>query len=153
MRWVASENLHLTLKFLGDVSQEKIPEIKLVLQKAVKQYGVLRLNAKGLGCFPNAARPSVIWIGLDGDMERLKLLAEQVENGLFEIGFPAENRPFSPHLTIGRVKAGHSAIGEAVQQFVLGEVAAWENDSIHLMQSTLKPSGAEYQALADFRLT
>lgn len=157
VRWVVPENLHLTLKFLGDVPTEKLPTIQAALKTALEGYGTLKLHAQGAGCFPNTHRPRVVWIGLGGEVKKLVGLAERIENSLVPVGFDKEKRPFSPHLTLGRVRDGQPSaqlqvIGRAVQKVKAGTLAAWHNDHVHLMQSTLKPSGSDYTVLAEFQL-
>ncbi len=151
VRWVPLENLHLTLKFLGDTPSNKISTLETALQEAVSPCQKFDLKAVGVGCFPNPKRPRVIWVGLEGGIDPLKRLVAQIENKIAPLGYPTEKRPFSPHLTIGRVKEGQK-IGEALSTFNVGEIAVWANEKVHLMQSTLKSSGAEYTALFSFNL-
>lgn len=153
VRWVPPENLHLTLKFLGDTPKDKIPELQETLQKAVSQQRKFALKAVGVGCFPNAKRPRVVWVGLEGGVVELKTLAEQIENTIAPLGFPTEKRPFSPHLTIGRVKELQDhQLGQILAAFKAGEIAAWANEKVSLMQSILQSSGAEHTVLAEFNL-
>lgn len=153
VRWVPPENLHLTLKFLGDTPKDKITELQEALQKAVSQQRKFALKAVGVGCFPNVKRPRVVWVGLEGDVVELKTLVEQIENAIAPLGFPTEKRPFSPHLTIGRVKEVEDRqIGQILAAFKAGEIAAWANGKVSLMQSILQSSGAEHTILADFNL-
>lgn len=141
------DNLHLTLKFLGDTPSNKIATLQAALQKAVLPCQKFDLKAVGVGCFPNPKRPRIIWVGLEGGIDPLKRLVEQIEKNITPLGYPPEKRPFSPHLTIGRVKDG-----QALPELAVGEIAAWANEKVHLMQSTLKSSGAEYNALFSFNL-
>jgi RNA 2',3'-cyclic 3'-phosphodiesterase len=144
------DNLHLTLKFLGDTDPDLVPEIgSLLAQKAAAHRGqpcVITLT--GLGVFPNAQRPNVLWAGIHG-AEMLVALAEELETALEPLGFARERRPFVPHLTLARVKAKppesfHDVLNRhAKTQF--GTVAVTE---VALMRSELEREGSRYTVLA-----
>lgn len=157
VRWVPAENIHLTLKFLGDVNPNQVEAIQAGLERACHNAYVHQLIAVGLGCFPNPRRPKVVWVGVGGGVEQLKHLRDQVEAEIAPLGFPTEERPFSAHLTLGRVKTEDSRVqaqvGEIIQATHVGEIAEWTSTIFSLMQSTLKPSGAEYNALAQIELS
>ena len=156
VRWVRPEGIHLTLKFLGDVSSDALPDIKAATENATAGIGSISLRAEGLGCFPNMKRPRVLWIGLKGQLDALRSLRDQVEEQVSPLGYPTEKRPFNPHLTLGRVKSSNirevSAIGKAVEATTIGEVAGWTAKSVSIMQSTLRPDGAIYAALETYNL-
>lgn len=147
-RWVRADNLHLTLKFLGSTPEEMLPEIKEALAGVAKRHGVFRLRFKGAGVFPSRKRPRVVWIGVE-DSDRLVTIQMEVEAAMAALGYEAENRPYSPHLTIGRLKSPRrrevllkeldALSGEEFGEHGVAEVA--------LMRSTLKPGGAEYSKL------
>lgn len=156
VRWVEPESLHITLKFLGDISPEMLEPVQQANRRAAQASVPLDLCATGLGCFPNPKRPRVVWIGLKGDLTGLHRLRDQVEANVAPLGFPTEDRPFSPHLTLGRVKTEdrqlQAQVGQAVAQMQIGEVATWHNTYLSLMESTLRPDGAVYTALATYQL-
>ncbi len=152
VRWVRPEGIHLTLKFLGNVPEEKIEPIAKAAQEVVAKFGPLRLRVKGLGAFPSGRKPRVIWAGLEGDLKPLLRLQKELEDSLAKLGFEPESRPFVPHLTLGRVKSGRKM--DKLRQVLaekndrVGE--GWEEmqiENLVLYQSTLKPSGAVYTPL------
>ena len=149
IRWVRPESIHLTLKFLGDVSPTDIDWIHKALEQAAAGFGALSLFAKGFGVFPNIRKPRVLWVGVSGDIEGLFHCQQRVVEELANIGFPAESRRFKAHLTIGRSK-GSIRGGRLMEAF--GELPDFESprftaDTVILYQSQLKPRGAVYKAL------
>ncbi len=152
VRWVRPGGIHLTLKFLGDVPPEKVDDIARALRTASAAHAPFSLHIAGMGCFPNPRRPRVIWIGVDEPSGTLERLYKDVERALGPLGYPPEQRPFSPHLTLGRVKRGRSATDlEALGEYVTRSkvsIGQMEVTSIHLMRSDLRPTGAIYTALA-----
>lgn len=155
-RWVAPENIHITLKFLGDVLPRQVEAIKTALANVVPQHTQFRLTATDLGVFPNLNRPSVLWVGLQGEMTQLQDLRDDVERVIAPLGFPTESRAFSPHLTLARLKDSSQAEIQALRDVIrrdpvglLGEIGVAE---ISLMQSELSPRGPRYTRLARFEL-
>ena len=114
--WVKTENIHITLKFLGNVTTEKIEEIKKALGKIASSVSSFSLKSKDIGVFPKPSFPRVVWVGIE-NQERLKELALMVEDELSKIGFPKEQREFTAHLTIGRVRSPKNK--ERLRQFLL----------------------------------
>lgn len=154
IRWVRQEGMHLTLKFLGEIKEEKRPSIENILEKVISNYKPFSLKIKGTSYFPLGRKnPRVLWTGVEAD-ETLPSLQQRLESELEKIGFPREKREFHPHLTLGRVKAP-SYIQETVRalerhkESVFGEMTVYK---ITFFQSILKPSGAEYIALSEFQL-
>ncbi|NIM90079.1 MAG: RNA 2',3'-cyclic phosphodiesterase [Candidatus Aminicenantes bacterium] len=154
IRWVRREAMHLTLKFLGEIDKERVPEIKNILEKVVRNYQPFFLKITGTGYFPAKKKnPRVLWTGVEAD-EALTSLQQTLERELQKIGFAEEKRDFHPHLTLGRVKFP-SSIQETMreleshQESVFGEMTV---KKITLFQSILKPSGAEYKALSEHQL-
>jgi 2'-5' RNA ligase len=171
VRWVRPEGIHLTLKFLGDVDREQLPEIERALCSACAPHAPLELRVGALGCFPNARRPRVLWVGVQAPGERLVHLQRDVERAIIPLGYPADRRGFHPHLTLGRVKAPRSAASRPNRKQAAGldalgdslERAARQGasvrgapvqgdtyrvDAVHLMRSELLPGGAVYRELA-----
>lgn len=149
-KWTRAENLHITLKFLGEVPQEKLDAILTALG-GVPFAQPLSLRFAGLGFFPNQRRRRVLWVGIDGPPE-LPELAVNIETTLTGVGIPKEDRGFTPHLTLARSKDGHLApkLRDALSarsHHDFGTLAAAE---FHLIRSTLKSTGAEYTTLASF---
>jgi 2'-5' RNA ligase len=154
IRWVGSQGMHLTLKFLGDVGGERVPAVEDVLRGAAAASPSFPLVLQGTGTFPGGKSPRVIWAGFK---EEPALLALQmgVEDGLEREGFSREERAFHPHLTLGRVKS-QSGVREALLELekyrgaLFGEMTARK---LTLFESVLKPQGAEYRAIAGFEFT
>lgn len=160
IRWTRPEGIHLTLKFLGDVEQDHLPEIEAALRGACAPHAPFPLQVSGLGCFPTPQRPRVLWVGVQDSSGKLAALQRDVERAIAPLGFPPERRGFHPHLTLGRVKnprrRGRNAPAlEALGAYVerarvrVGQIPV---DAVHLMRSELLPSGAVYSALATVQL-
>lgn len=155
VRWVKSEGIHLTLKFLGDTPVGKLDAIQAALAAVASQASPCAFTVGGLGCFPNARRPRVIWVGIQPVGEELASLQRAVERAMKPLGFPPEGRDFTPHLTLGRVRdrippADLSRLGALVSSTDIGTLGEVQTRSFALIQSVLKPSGAEYTPLAEF---
>lgn len=157
VRWVATENIHLTLKFLGDVSVTNLENLKQALRVEADQYPRFEIHVGGLGCFPNPRKPRVIWIGIQGPAT-LVSLQRGVDMATAKLGYMGEDRPFSPHLTIGRVRE-HASPGDLAQlrtgleALKVGMVGVAPVSHITLFKSDLNPGGAEYTRLFDFPLS
>jgi 2'-5' RNA ligase len=150
IRWVRAENIHLTLKFLGDIEEIKINEIAKAVSKAVEKYSPISLKAKGIGVFPGIKRPRVLWVGLSGQLEALVKLQQTLDENLIALGFSREERPFKGHLTMGRIKdkIDVKKLGDALMAFRRFESETFTADQIILYKSELTPSGAVYTGLA-----
>jgi 2'-5' RNA ligase len=150
--WVKPGNLHLTLKFLGDVEEGQLDGIGRGMETTAKNAAPFTLAFRDLGVFPNLRSARVLWVGAIENSGMLIKLVQSVESEMDHLGFPKENRKFSPHLTIGRIKARPSEkflsrIGQF--EFEGGEV---EVKQIHLMKSDLRPTGAVYTDLKQIEL-
>jgi len=150
--WVAPHNIHLTLKFLGEVPVIQRDAISQALSRVAEQHSTFALNTAGLGCFPSNRNPRVVWVGLGGDEEALRLLWDSVERAIAPLGYPTENRPFSPHLTLGRVRrdvlrADAQRLGAAVCEVTPPCEVLWSVTELTLFRSELKPGGADYTKL------
>ncbi len=106
VRWTAPENMHVTLKFLGDVHQDDLADLKLELEEVAADSARLELLLGANGCFPGERTPRVLWTGMDGDLRRMSSLAARLDGAMVKRGFPEERREFSPHVTVGRVRSG-----------------------------------------------
>lgn len=154
IKWVERRNLHLTLKFLGDVDADQVAALKPLLSAEAARWKPFRLQYGGIGTFPERGVPRVVWAGATGDLERLAGLASAVERHAESVGVPRERHPFVAHLTIGRVKGQRNfkQLQSAIvpqRQVPLGsdEVASFE-----LLQSTLMPGGPIYDVLESYPL-
>lgn len=151
VRWTPTNNIHLTLKFLGDVSPATIDMLAQMLTQEASQHPCFEMQFQGLGTFPNSRRPRVIWIGIQAPAA-LEALRRGIEAATARMGYPTENRPFSPHLTIGRVKQTASPtdaqkIRVALERTKIGTLGTGTVGAVHLFKSDLKPSGSVYTRL------
>jgi 2'-5' RNA ligase len=151
-RWVAPESIHLTLNFLGDVPVAKLDDIKSAIAQVASGAGAFELTLGGLGAFPNLERPHVIWVGLGGNVERLAGIQRNLKQRLSELGFSPENQPFSPHLTLARVRDEASASDKKrLSQAIASTACETHCDipvrAISLIKSQLTPSGPVYTVL------
>jgi len=153
VKWVPPGNLHLTLKFLGDTEESLIPEIREKLREAASSHQPFSIAFRGAGAFPDLRRPRVVWAGVQ-DSQAVVYLQQDVEKALSSLGFAPEVRPFSPHLTLGRVKSpGHTGLlKRGIEALGDAEFGSARVGSISLMKSDLKPSGAEYERLFEAAL-
>ena len=149
VRWVKPGSIHLTLKFLGNIHPEQVDDIAVVAAQVVRNEPVLTLRAGGLGGFPNQRKPRVIWIGMEGEVQRLTRIQARVENALEPLGFVREKRVFQPHLTIGRVKDRRrlQALIDAMATLDMPPFNSFDADEIILYKSDLRPTGAIYTKL------
>ena len=157
VKWVDPEGVHLTIKFLGNIDAGEIPELSKVLREAVKGTVPFRLKLENAGAFPNIRAPRVVWVGVGGETEHLLTLHKKVEQALAPLGFAPENRAFSPHLTLGRVREGAQAnelrrLGEGIAASKAEGESFFDVDSLNLMRSQLTREGAIYSCLASFKL-
>lgn len=152
---MAPENLHVTLKFLGGIDEARLHIVVDALHTAVRRHARFSIDVGGLGAFPSAARPRVLWAGVAAGDGPLTALAATVDTALVQLGFPREERAFSPHITIGRVRETRRAPGlaealGAAEGRRFGRVAV---DEVTLMRSDLSPRGARYTPLAALPLS
>ncbi|HKS66204.1 MAG TPA: RNA 2',3'-cyclic phosphodiesterase [Candidatus Acidoferrales bacterium] len=149
-RWVRPESLHLTLKFIGYVGEERVEAIRSALAPVRSQRPV-NLLFRGIGFFPNDKRPRVIWCGVESSTN-LAPLAHAVERALEALGIPLESRDFVPHLTLARCTKPDKApeLGRAAAESRDLEFGSAQETEFHLYESILRPSGAEYRKLASF---
>jgi 2'-5' RNA ligase len=155
LRWVRGEGIHLTLKFLGDTPEEMVPRIGDALSRSVAGIRRHRLSLGRIGTF-GGKRPRVLWVDLTGDIEATASLQDALETELSELGFERENRRFSPHLTLARVRPEMSAdVAEAIRK-AIESVRAPDAEvlvrEVALIRSTLGPSGAVYNRLTSVEL-
>ena len=153
IRWLRKENLHLTLKFLGNIAESQVEPITAALRHPLGLFSPCTISAKGLGVFPDFRRPKILWVGLTGN--QLVQLTAEIESALMPIGFTPENRAFTPHLTIGRWREGSRPAKnlrqeiDSLNDFEFGACAVRQ---IVLFQSVLKPEGASYSELRTIQL-
>lgn len=153
VKWVEPKNMHLTLKFLGETKEEKVEKIKEVLKKLTQELRPFEITFCNLGAFPNLSSPRVIWIGIDKGKEELTKLARGIEEHLEELGFPKEKRPYSGHLTLGRIRSMKNK--ENLKKIIEKKMEFQAENKLYVnrivfFRSELKPSGPIYTKLAEF---
>ena len=142
VRWVTPERMHLTLRFLGDTAVSQLPALSNVLDQLAAQQPAFSLQLTQLGAFPNQRRPRVIWVGLGGATAVLAQFRQRLDEALLPLGWPLEEKPFKPHLTLGRVKDGR--VGAQIPwQARVGQLAV-PATAVHLLESELRPDGPRY---------
>lgn len=152
VRAVAADKLHVTLKFLGDTRQDSIHEIAEQVQSVAGSEAAFDLKIAGVGCFPHAARPRVVWAGLE-NADGLARMSEQLDILLEPLGFAREQRRFQPHLTLARIKRKPPPeLAELVERQQQNEFGVSPVESVELMQSELGPGGPRYTVLASASL-
>jgi RNA 2',3'-cyclic 3'-phosphodiesterase len=149
-KWVRPENLHVTLKFIGHTDPAKLESICAALAD-VRSPREIRLHFRGVGFFPNAKRPRVAWGGMEAS-ENLAPLAHDVDRQIATLGFPAEERAFTPHLTLARLDPPVIApeLQAAIEKHAARDFGELHSSEFHLIESKLKPTGAEYTTLQSF---
>lgn len=149
VRWVRPEGLHITLKFLGEVGEERVAELVRVVKEAGSGVGPFTLELTEVGAFPNARYPRVIWLGIADAGGELRRLQSRIEKGFEALGFEPEGREYAPHLTLGRVVTSR-ARGQLIRILHAEKKqhgGVFEVTAVDLMHSTLLPTGAEYALL------
>lgn len=151
VRWVPAQNMHLTLKFLGEVSQSDVGILTGILRTEADSCPAFDIIISELGSFPNSKRARVLFIGIQAPAA-LEALQREIESACAKVGYRSESRPFSPHLTIGRIRRGISStertkIHKTLDETEIDSLGTARVDSIHLFKSELKPSGAVYTKL------
>jgi len=145
VKWVAPENLHVTIKFLGEVSERNAGTVKACMDSAASATEPFTLTLEGIGFFPGDGHPRVVWIGADGGCESLLEVYQNLENCLETEGFDRDDKPFSAHLTIGRVKKFKELVLPArIPEF---EPATFDVEGLSLVRSVLKPEGPVYETI------
>lgn len=149
VRWVRPEGIHLTLKFMGNIPAGMVEQVLAALPSVTKDFSPFSLAMSGLGAFPSLRKPRVLWAGLEGDLEVLSALQQAVDEAVGDLGLPREQRPFSPHLTLGRVRREASEgqlrrIAEVVGAGQLPSTPSWTADTVNLMRTELDPAGSRH---------
>ncbi len=157
VRWVRSEGIHLTLKFMGDIPASTVERVLEALPPVVARFSPFEISISGLGVFPNPRRPRVLWAGLDGGLEALSELQQAVDDAVGKLGLPKEQRAFSPHLTLGRVRRDVAEgqlrkIGEVIATTELPAVPSWSADTVNLMRTELDPAGSRHYLVGSAKI-
>lgn len=156
VRWVPVKNIHITLKFLGDVSISNLDVLKKIIAAEAASHPSFEISAGELGAFPSMKRPRVVWVHV-GAPHELDALQRAIDNETDRLGYPKEDRPFSPHLTIGRVSRNATSedqrrLGAFLMNYKSGVVGPARVQEVFLYKSDLQPSGAVYTPLFSAKL-
>ena len=148
VRWVKRDQLHLTLKFVGDTPEESIDDVRGVMQKVANQMTPFKIFIQGVGCFPKIERPRVMWVGLDGPIDKLNQLVTAVHDGLHPLGFPREEKEFHPHITMARAKYPQKKTPD-ISSFLntTYDPIPFRIEKIQFISSELFPNGPVYTIL------
>ena len=157
VKWVDPRSSHLTLKFLGNIAADKIDKIPKALEAAAQGLPPFHLKVNGLGVFPNLSRVQVAWIGINGEVSQLSQLQQRLESNLAPLGFAPESRPFTPHLTLARLRERASleerqSFGRLIASTKFEAVYSFSVDAINLMRSQLTKEGAIYSQISSIKL-
>jgi len=157
VKWVDPQSIHLTLKFLGDISPDIVTSLTEAVGKASAETSAFSLDISRLGVFPGFARPRVAWVGVSGEVKKLGQLQKRIDSALLPLGFKTETRSFNAHLTLARLRDWASPLdrqsfGGMIEATRYESGSSFEVDAISLMKSTLTPGGAIYNCLARVKL-
>jgi len=154
VRWTNPEKIHLTLKFFGNIEESRIDPIFKSIEEPIRNTLPFSLKVRGVGAFPHLKNPRVIWIGLVEEREILTSFQKQIETQLEKIGFQPENRPFHPHLTLGRMKSsrGKEELVGRMERYREVEFGDFQVERVVLFKSDLRSSGPIYTSLRDMKL-
>ena len=156
VRWAEVDNIHLTVVFMGNIRTEEIKAIEEASKKACLKHAPFDISVKGMGSFPNKRNPRVIWLGLNGDLERMSYFRNALQKALKPFGIKEEKRRFTPHLTLGRFRKSNRAYFQ-LDEFILRykdlESPVRSLKELILFQSDLKPGGAVYTKLESWPLS
>ncbi len=153
--WVKPENIHITLKFLGNIEEEMVAQIESHMNEIAYRSCAFDVSAGGLGVFPNKRQPRILWLGIKKGKEELQEIQELLERKFISLGFEPERRTFHPHLTLARIKylKGTSPLMDIVEKHqAYSEIGNWHVDRLILFKSDLHPDGAIYTPIKEFIL-
>ena len=154
VKWVEPENLHATLLFLGEVDERQVPRVCQLVAQETANHPAFEISVETAGCFPNARRPRILWVGVGQGSQELCALHDSLEQGLETLGFRREERRYTPHITLGRVKSERPPDSLPA---VLAQHAGWKGgettvQEVLVMSSQLTPRGPHYTVLSRARL-
>jgi 2'-5' RNA ligase len=146
VKWVELDNLHLTMRFLGEVSEAQGEPIRQLVERLAAGSPTVTMSLREFGAFPSAGSPRVVWVGVEQGREALTHLADQLEHGCRALGFPAEERPFAAHITLGRVRSprGRRELSESLARLTWEAPPPWDARALTLFESVLSSSGPRY---------
>jgi len=157
VKWVDPESMHLTLRFLGDVTLDSVPQIVEAISRVAPTHAPFKLQVSGTGAFPGWQRTQVVWVGVGGDLDKLNALQKGLEFALSPLGYPPESRSFSAHLTLGRLRDrvtpdDRRRFADFAQKVEFKASLSFDVSAVRLMKSQLTPTGPIYSELAAAKL-
>ncbi|MBM4277507.1 MAG: RNA 2',3'-cyclic phosphodiesterase [Deltaproteobacteria bacterium] len=154
VRWVSPENIHLTLKFFGNIEESEIDSIVKSIEEPVHTTSSFSINVQGIGAFPGLKNPRVIWMGFQEGKEMIVAIQKRLEGEFEKIGFQPEDRSFHPHLTLGRMRSnrGKDELVRGMERYREEELGSFQVERIVLFKSDLRPAGPIYTPLREVRL-
>jgi 2'-5' RNA ligase len=154
VRWVSPEHIHLTLKFFGNIEESRIDPIVKAIEEPIRGTSPISITIRGIGAFPGLKNPRVIWMGLSDERKELIPFQNRLEKELEKIGFQSEDRPFHPHLTLGRMRSnrGKDELVRGMDRYREETFGNFQVERVVLFKSDLTPKGAIYTALREVRL-
>lgn len=158
VKWVKPKNIHLTLKFLGEISAKQLPKVIEIIEEVTRTKKQFKIGLSSCGAFPGKKAPRVIWVGVNKGNEEIRFIVQELEEKMEEIGIPKEERPFSSHITIGRVKGALntgklSGVLKESENYPGGENIEFDVRRLTLFKSTLGQAGPSYEALKEVSIT
>jgi RNA 2',3'-cyclic 3'-phosphodiesterase len=156
-RWVPQANIPITLKFLGDVDDDRLDAVHMTVSDAIASHQAFAITIANLGFFGNGGRPQIVWAGVSAGSNRLVELAHKIDTGLGHMGFTREDRPIVPHITLARAtrQASHDdlrLLGSAIAEYGPGTIGSMTVESVHIVKSDLRPAGPVYTSLRELSL-
>ena len=157
VKWVKPDNIHLTLKFLGEIDEEKRGKIEEIIENTARASKQFPISLSSLGAFPKIEFPRVIWVAIDQGDKEVKILAKDLEERIEKLGIPKEERPFSSHITIGRVRSPLNKdkltqVLKESENYFSNKIIEFNAGKITLFKSALGPSGPAYEALKEVNM-
>ena len=157
VKWVDPNNIHITLKFLGEISEDSIEELMLAIEESTQGIQPFKLEVREVGAFPNLERAQVLWVGVKGELDKITKLQKRIESNTEQLGFPRESRGFSPHLTLGRVRDEarpneRQRLGKLLADTSFSALHNVDVNAVNLMKSQLTPTGPIYTCLGSVKL-
>ena len=157
VKWVDPNNIHITLKFLGEIAENSIEELILAIEESTQGIQPFKLEVREVGAFPNLERAQVLWVGVKGELDKITKLQKRIESNTEQLGFPRESRGFSPHLTLGRVRDEarpneRQRLGKLLADTSFAALHNVDVEAVNLMRSQLTPTGPIYICIGSLRL-
>jgi 2'-5' RNA ligase len=155
-RWVRLDNLHLTVRFLGETPPDLVPDVALAVRAALAGYRAFDVDLAGAGMFPGPRKPRTLWLGIEQGSEALSALADALDAPLEPLGWPRDDRPYRPHLTVARLDASSPGQGVEVAAALVAEATGWRTgfraDRVILYRSHLGGGAPRHEALVEVQL-